>query len=148
MFFPGLLLSLLLRLTTQTSVHRPAGHVTFRDVAQQAGINFVNVFGGAKAKRYLLESTGSGVAWIDYDRDGYPDLFLVKAFDGRAVHEKKVRVAVAVVIDPGNAGAGTFEQVALGFCPTKDVGEVDPCLPRDVSECNLYGGGSDGRLGG
>jgi enediyne biosynthesis protein E4 len=47
------------------------------DVAQQAGINFVNVFGGLKEKRYLLETTGSGVAWIDYDRDGYPDLFLV-----------------------------------------------------------------------
>ncbi len=77
MFFPGLLLSLLLGLTTQKSVHRPAGHVTFRDVARQAGINFVNVFGGAKAKRYLLETTGSGAAWIDYDRDGYPDLFLV-----------------------------------------------------------------------
>src|SRR3989454_446925 len=77
MFFPGILLSLLLGLTTQKSAHRPADHITFRDVARQAGINFVNVFGGAKAKRYLLETTGSGVAWIDYDRDGYPDLFLV-----------------------------------------------------------------------
>jgi len=77
MFFFGLLLSLLLGLTTQKSVHRPADHITFRDVARQAGINFVNVFGGAKAKRYLLETTGSGAAWIDYDRDGYPDLFLV-----------------------------------------------------------------------
>src|SRR5438094_7438858 len=77
MFFPGLLLSLLLGLTTPTSVHTPASHVTFTEVARQAGIDFVNVFGGAKAKRYLLETTGSGVAWIDYDRDGYPDLFLV-----------------------------------------------------------------------
>jgi len=50
---------------------------SFVEVAQQAGVNFVNVFGGAKSKRYLLETTGSGVAWIDYDRDGYPDLFLV-----------------------------------------------------------------------
>src|SRR5438128_9306690 len=77
MYFLGLLLSLLLGSTAQTSVHRSATKVSFTDVARQAGINFVNVFGGATAKRYLLETTGSGVAWIDYDRDGYPDLFLV-----------------------------------------------------------------------
>src|SRR3989442_15898838 len=77
MYFPGLLLSLLLGSTSQTPVHKSSTNVTFTDVAQQAGIDFVNVFGGANAKRYLLETTGSGVAWIDYDRDGYPDLFLV-----------------------------------------------------------------------
>ncbi|PYV21397.1 MAG: RNA-binding protein, partial [Acidobacteria bacterium] len=77
MFFLGLLLSLFLSLTVKTSVGAPATEVTFTDVARQAGINFANVFGGAKAKRYLLETTGSGVAWIDYDRDSYPDLFLV-----------------------------------------------------------------------
>src|SRR5947199_8812067 len=77
MYFPGLLLSLLLGSTSQTPVHKSSTNVTFTDVAQQAGIDFVNVFGGANAKRYLLETTGSGVAWIDYDRDGYPELFLV-----------------------------------------------------------------------
>lgn len=33
--------------------------------------------GGAEKKKYAFESTGSGVALIDYDRDGYPDIFLV-----------------------------------------------------------------------
>ncbi len=33
--------------------------------------------GGALTKKYAFESTGSGVALIDYDRDGYPDIFLV-----------------------------------------------------------------------
>lgn len=59
---------------------RPAASpslVQFSDVAVRSGIKFVNVFGGAKAKRYLLETTGSGVAWIDYNRDGFPDLFFV-----------------------------------------------------------------------
>ncbi len=51
--------------------------VTFVDRAREAGVGFVNVFGGGRAKRYLLETTGSGVAWIDYDRDGFPDLFFV-----------------------------------------------------------------------
>ena len=62
--------------TTKSDFH-PPGQVSFVDVAAKAGINFVNVSGSDKAKRYLLETTGSGVAWIDYDRDGYPDLFLV-----------------------------------------------------------------------
>ena len=33
--------------------------------------------GGAETKKYAFESTGSGVALIDYDGDGYPDIFLV-----------------------------------------------------------------------
>src|SRR5690348_4702393 len=77
MFLFGFLFSLLLASAPTSSSQATGSSVTFTDVAQQAGVNFVNVFGGAKAKRYLLETTGSGVAWIDYDRDGYPDLFLV-----------------------------------------------------------------------
>lgn len=51
--------------------------VSYVEVSRQAGVNFRNVFGAVKKKRYLLETTGCGAAWIDYDRDGYPDLFLV-----------------------------------------------------------------------
>ena len=49
----------------------------YREVGREAGLDFWNVFGGLKAKRYLLETTGCGLAWIDYDRDGWPDLFCV-----------------------------------------------------------------------
>jgi hypothetical protein len=37
----------------------------------------MNVNGGVTSKRYILEATGSGVAILDYDGDGYPDIFLV-----------------------------------------------------------------------
>ena len=47
------------------------------DVAAEAGIAVRNVNGGVASKRYIIESTGSGVAIIDYDRDGWPDIFLV-----------------------------------------------------------------------
>src|SRR6266516_2231874 len=78
MFFFGLLLSVLLGSIAGTPARtRGTADVTFSDVAAQSGVDFISVFGGAKAKRYLLETTGSGAAWIDYDRDGYPDLFLV-----------------------------------------------------------------------
>ena len=49
----------------------------FVDVAAKAGITVVNVNGSATNKRYIVEATGSGVAIIDYDRDSWPDIFLV-----------------------------------------------------------------------
>jgi hypothetical protein len=55
----------------------PSPLVRFTDVAQKAGIDVRMINGGAPTKKYIFESTGSGVALIDYDRDGYPDIFLV-----------------------------------------------------------------------
>jgi len=49
----------------------------FVDVARQAGFDTPMVFGGAKEKKYILETTGSGVALIDYDNDGWTDVFFV-----------------------------------------------------------------------
>jgi hypothetical protein len=49
----------------------------FVDVAAKAGILVRNVNGSDEAKRYIIEATGSGVAILDYDRDGWPDIFLV-----------------------------------------------------------------------
>ena len=49
----------------------------FVDVASKAGIAIRNVNGSIDSKRYIIEATGSGVAIIDYDRDGWPDIFLV-----------------------------------------------------------------------
>jgi hypothetical protein len=49
----------------------------FVDVAAQAGLSMVNVNGGVDTKKYIIETTGSGVAVLDYDRDGWPDIFLV-----------------------------------------------------------------------
>ena len=49
----------------------------FADVGAQAGLTMRMVNGGEKEKKYIWESTGSGLAAIDYDRDGHPDLYLV-----------------------------------------------------------------------
>jgi hypothetical protein len=49
----------------------------FVDLAAKAGILVRNVNGNAEDKRYILEATGSGVAILDYDRDGWQDIFLV-----------------------------------------------------------------------
>ena len=50
--------------------------VDFRDVGAEAGLVAPNVSGGERAKKYILETTGSGVAAFDYDGDGWMDLFL------------------------------------------------------------------------
>jgi len=57
-----------------------ASGVTFRDVTQHAGIRFTHN-NGAFGKKFLPETLGSGVAFIDYDNDGWPDIFLVNGMD-------------------------------------------------------------------
>lgn len=51
--------------------------VEFVNVAAQAGITTQTVFGGELKNKYLLETTGSGAAFLDYDNDGWQDIFLV-----------------------------------------------------------------------
>jgi len=49
----------------------------FSDIAEKAGLTLTNVFGGLETKKYIIETTGTGVAIFDYDNDGWPDIFLV-----------------------------------------------------------------------
>ena len=49
----------------------------FIDVAAKAGISVLDVNGDPEVKKYIIGTTGSGVAILDYDRDGWPDIFLV-----------------------------------------------------------------------
>ncbi|HLK03318.1 MAG TPA: CRTAC1 family protein [Candidatus Acidoferrum sp.] len=58
----------------------PKGPAEFRDVTAAAGIKFVHN-NGAYGKKYLPETLGPGVAFIDYDNDGWPDVFLVNGMD-------------------------------------------------------------------
>jgi hypothetical protein len=54
--------------------------VTFQDVTAKAGIHFVHN-NGAFGRKFLPETVGPGVAFIDYDNDGWPDIFLVNGTD-------------------------------------------------------------------
>src|ERR1700677_4812553 len=52
--------------------------IHFVDIAAQAGLTARTQYGGDRIKKYIIESTGTGAAVIDYDKDGWPDIFLVK----------------------------------------------------------------------
>ena len=51
--------------------------ITFVDIGRDAGLNAKTIFGGEHKNKYLLETTGCGVAFYDYDNDGWLDIFLV-----------------------------------------------------------------------
>ncbi|MFZ0799280.1 MAG: CRTAC1 family protein [Terriglobales bacterium] len=51
--------------------------VNFVDIAERAGLTAKTEDGGDKTKRYIIETTGSGAAFFDFDNDGWPDIFLV-----------------------------------------------------------------------
>ena len=109
-----------------------AGHPSpawFVDVAAKAGIMVRNVNGSAESKHYIIESTGSGVAVLDYDRDGWPDIFLV---NGESLEQGQAQSG-------GKAGAPRAGRAG------------EPSLPQqprwDVHGCDGAGGAGRGELG-
>jgi hypothetical protein len=66
------------RVTSESKASDPAPpKVEFVDIAARAGLMAKTEDGGEKAKKFIIETTGSGAAFIDYDNDGWPDIFLM-----------------------------------------------------------------------
>ena len=91
---------------------RPSGAIEFTDVTSEAGIRFKHN-SGAFGKKYLPETIGAGGAFIDYDNDGWQDIFLVNSMDWP---ESKKRRSFSALYR--NNKDGTFtdvtHQVGLG----------------------------------
>lgn len=85
---------------------RQAPSVKFVDVAQSAGIRFRHD-NAASPEKYLIETMGSGCAWIDYDQDGLLDLYLV---NGAATRVYTPPHALRSALYRNN-GDGTFTDV-------------------------------------
>ena len=62
--------------TAKVSTAKAVSPVTFVDVAHEAGLTVPNVWGGVDHKRYIIEAKGSGLAFFDYDHDGWLDIYL------------------------------------------------------------------------
>jgi len=56
--------------------HSESSPVQYFDVASRAGLRIPNVWGGVTHKRFIVETKGSGIAFFDYDNDGWLDIYL------------------------------------------------------------------------
>jgi enediyne biosynthesis protein E4 len=65
------------RALPKVNIDFPLPKVQFEDVAAKAGLNARHVTGTDQDKKYILETTGSGVALLDTNNDGLLDIFLV-----------------------------------------------------------------------
>jgi hypothetical protein len=99
------LLALRMRPTSPTTSESAFPAVRFTDVTEQAGIRFRHV-NGAAGRKLLPETMGSGVAVLDFDADGRPDLFFV---NGRAWPGQAGERATPALYR--NNGDGTFADV-------------------------------------
>jgi enediyne biosynthesis protein E4 len=94
---------------SRKSEQRPAPD-QFVDVAAKAGIHFTLTSGGLE-KRYIIEAKGGGgVAWIDYNNDGFQDLFLVNGCTFELWRQNQCPPSRLY----RNNGDGTFTDVTAG----------------------------------
>jgi enediyne biosynthesis protein E4 len=86
--------------TSPTQIH-------FEDITRSAGIHFTHN-NAASGKKWLPETMGSGVAFLDYDNDGWQDIFLVNGEDWSSPSPKKRHTTLALY---HNNHDGTFTDV-------------------------------------
>ena len=98
----------LLFLLIPSSQPRQASGVPFADVTATSKIDFVHQ-SGASPEKYMVETFGSGVAWVDYDNDGFQDLYFVNGAPGAAnalYHNNRDGTFKDVTRQAGVAGEG------------------------------------------
>ena len=86
----------------------PSSPEYFTDITQQAGIQWKQ-FSGESSDRFLIETMGGGVAFLDFDGDGLQDIFFV---NGGETPRGKSAVPVVNALYR-NLGNGNFEDVAV-----------------------------------
>ena len=93
------------------------GPVIFQDVAEKAGLAMWKHVMGPEQKQFILETVGSGVALLDYDNDGWLDIYLVNGSTYNAMNGKAEPPHAALF---HNNHDGTFTDVAAKAGVTND----------------------------
>ena len=105
--------------------HRPitaggfvnAGPIVFQDVTKEAGLSGWRHVMGTPEKKFIIEADGSGVGLIDYDNDGWLDIYLVNGSTYKAMEGKEEPPHAALF---HNNHDGTFTNVAAKAGVTND----------------------------
>jgi hypothetical protein len=130
-----------------------SGPVVFEDVAEKAGLTRWRHVMGTEQKKFILETVGSGVALLDYDNDGWLDIYLVNGSTYDAMSGKTEPPHAALF---HNNHDGTFTDVAKQAGVTNDrwgfgvaVGDYDNDGWPDIyvsnfGENRLYHNNHDG----
>jgi enediyne biosynthesis protein E4 len=85
------------------------GPALFKDIARQAGLTTWEHVEGTPEKRFIIETNGSGVGLLDYDNDGWLDIYLVNGSTYDAMSGKTAPPKAALF---HNNHGGTFTDVA------------------------------------
>ncbi len=93
------------------------GPVVFEDDTKAAGLSSWQHVMGTKEKKYILETDGSGVGLIDYDNDGWLDIYLVNGSTYDALSGRTTPPHAALF---HNNHDGTFTDVAAKAGVTND----------------------------
>jgi len=93
------------------------GPVVFKDVTHQAGLDSWTHQMGTPEKKFIIEANGSGVALLDYDNDGWLDIYLVNGSTYDAIAGKTTPPHAALF---HNNHDGTFTDVAAKAGVTND----------------------------
>ena len=142
---------------SQSANSKPVVH--FTDIAQKTGLTAPVIFGGENTKKYIIETTGTGVAIFDYDNDGWPDIFVVNGTTLDALPTAKSPTSHLY----RNNHDGTFTDVAvMAGCAYSDGGHEQAGMGVAVADydcdgwfdifktnfaddtCNLYHNNGDG----
>jgi enediyne biosynthesis protein E4 len=112
----------------EPDVPLPAGiHINFVAVTKKSGIGFRH-FDGRTPMQYIMDQTGSGLGWLDYDQDGLMDLFLVQGYAFQPPYPKPAPTCKLFK----NLGNGRFRDVTeevglahVGCGQGMAVGDID-----------------------
>jgi enediyne biosynthesis protein E4 len=94
-----------------------AGPVIFEDIAEKAGLASWQHTMGTPDKKFILETVGSGIALLDYDNDGWLDIYLVNGSTYDAMSGKSAAPHAALF---HNNHDGTFTDVGVRAGVTND----------------------------